>query len=196
MHVIYSLMAKPLPKQADDSHSVEAFQKVIGILCPKASIRMEPGGDKAGNVWIDVAQDGNRMTAEWRPGLGMGLYGPEESAYGSRPREVFQDVVMAARRVRQLLAAREPGPLQIIRDLLDLSQAEVAKKLSVRQAAVSRIEKRQDPKLQSLIKNVQAMGGELEVRVRLPGGEFAILRTARKTVKARSSKKGRETVHA
>jgi DNA-binding XRE family transcriptional regulator len=189
-------MAKLLPKLLKPTNSVETFQKAVAFLCPKAVIRVEAGGEKAGNVWIDIEEGGHQVTGEWRVGRGIGLY-TGDGPYGGLPQEVFPDVAMAARRVRQLLAGSEPGPLQMIRDLLDLSQAEVAEKLSVKQAAVSRIEKREDPKLQSLIKNVHAMGGELEVRVRLAGGEFTILRSVpTKASDTRVSKKQKEVVHA
>jgi len=192
----YPAMAKLFPKGVKPSDSVETFQKTVALLCPKATVRIEAGGEKADNVWIDIEENGNQVTAEWRPGRGIGLY-TGESPYGGLPQEVFQDVAMAARRVRQLLIGGEPGPLQIIRDLLDMSQAEVAEKLSIQQAAVSRIEKREDPKLQSLIKNVHAMGGELEVRVRLAGGEFTILRsTQQQTGEVKATKKQKEAVHA
>jgi DNA-binding XRE family transcriptional regulator len=191
-------MSKTLPKPfkaAKNSNASETFSKLVALLCPQASIEIEDGGEKTGNVWFDIEQDQIRVTAEWRPGLGIGIYHPEANAYGTSPQEVFPDVAMAGRRVRQLLEAKDSKPLRMIRDLLELSQEEVADKLQVKQAAVSRLEARKDPKLQSIINAVKAMGGDIEVRARFKGGEFPILLTEQRT-EPQPAKRRREAVHA
>jgi DNA-binding XRE family transcriptional regulator len=198
LHVIFFRMSKILQnpsKAAKNPNTVETFQKVIAFLCPKASIRVEEGGEKAGNVWFDIEENGIQVTAEWRPGLGIGIYHPDAKAYGTSPQEVFPDVAMAGRRVRQLLGARNPKPLRMIRDLLELSQEEVAGKLQVKQAAISRLEARKDPKLQSLINAVRAMGGNIEVRARFKGGEFPILMSPERE-QNQPARRRREAVHA
>jgi transcriptional regulator with XRE-family HTH domain len=83
----------------------------------------------------------------------------------------------------------------MIRDLLELSQEEVAGKLQVKQAAVSRLEARKDPKLQSLINAVRAMGGNIEVRARFKGGEFPILMSPERE-QNEPARRRREAVHA
>ncbi len=51
----------------------------------------------------------------------------------------------------------------------DLTQEEVAGLLDVTQALVSKFEHREDVLLSSLYAYIQALGGELELRVHLPG---------------------------
>lgn len=53
----------------------------------------------------------------------------------------------------------------------DLTQEEVAELLDVTQAFVSKFERREDVLLSSLYAYIHALGGELELRVRLPGHE-------------------------
>jgi transcriptional regulator with XRE-family HTH domain len=51
----------------------------------------------------------------------------------------------------------------------ELTQEEVAKLLDVTQAFVSKFERREDVLLSTLYSYVEALGGELEIRARLPG---------------------------
>lgn len=53
--------------------------------------------------------------------------------------------------------------LRGIRDLLGKTQTEVAKKASMTQAEISRLERRDDYMLSTLRRVVEAMGGEVEI---------------------------------
>lgn len=75
-------------------------------------------------------------------------------------------------------------PLAELRAALDLTQEALAKRLRVRQAAVSKIERRTDMYVSTLQHVVRAMGGELEILARFPHGNvritsFSPLRRAR-----------------
>jgi transcriptional regulator with XRE-family HTH domain len=61
-----------------------------------------------------------------------------------------------------------------LRQALQLSQAELAVKLKVKQPAVSRLEKRTDMYVSHLRKVIEAMGGELDIIARFPEGEVKI----------------------
>lgn len=74
------------------------------------------------------------------------------------------------RRVRQIRTT----PLYQLRRALHLTQAQVAEELGVGQAALSRFERRPDMYLSTLRRFVEAVGGELEVRARFPGGDVVI----------------------
>lgn len=65
-------------------------------------------------------------------------------------------------------------PLYKLRKALDLTQEQIADELGVGQAAVSRFERRPDMYLSTLRRFIEAMGGELEVRARFPGGEVVL----------------------
>jgi transcriptional regulator with XRE-family HTH domain len=47
---------------------------------------------------------------------------------------------------------------------------EVGSRLGVTQAEVSRLERREDIRISKLLQYVDALGGELEIRAKLPGG--------------------------
>ena len=70
------------------------------------------------------------------------------------------------RRFKELV--NEVESLRELRRLSALSQAKLAKKLKISQPAVSKIEKQTDMYLSTLRGYVEAMGGELDVIVRLP----------------------------
>ncbi len=72
-----------------------------------------------------------------------------------------------AKRAAELLA--EEATLQELRKARKQSQARVARKLNVNQAAVSKIERRADMYVSTLRSYVEAMGGSLEIVAQFPG---------------------------
>lgn len=70
------------------------------------------------------------------------------------------------RRFKELVD--EVESLRELRRLSRKSQAKIAKKLKISQPAVSKIERQTDMYLSTLRSYVEAMGGELDVIVRLP----------------------------
>jgi len=64
--------------------------------------------------------------------------------------------------------------LDELRTALDLTQEQLAEVLHVRQAAISKVERRSDMFISTLRKIIEAMGGELEIRAILPGGTVRI----------------------
>jgi len=65
-------------------------------------------------------------------------------------------------------------PLQEIRLARKLSQQEVARKLNVNQAAVSKMEHRTDLYISTLRKHIEAMGGVLTLLAEFPEGRYLI----------------------
>ncbi len=72
-----------------------------------------------------------------------------------------------AKRAVELIA--EEATLRDIRKALHRSQAKVAKKLHINQAAVSKIERRTDMYVSTLRAYIEAMGGSLDIVARFPG---------------------------
>ena len=64
--------------------------------------------------------------------------------------------------------------LRDLREVRGLSQAELAERLGIQQAAVSKVERRQDLHLDTLAAIVKALGGTLEMKVKFPGGEVPL----------------------
>ena len=74
-------------------------------------------------------------------------------------------------KVRQLKAEML---LSELRKLSEMTQVEVARALGISQPEVSRLEGEQDMQISTLAKLVGALGGELEIAVKLPGGRVKL----------------------
>jgi len=68
------------------------------------------------------------------------------------------------------LAIRDLAEMELaeLRETLQVSQEELAKKLKVTQAAISRLERRPNLLLESIANYVEALGGRLELHAVLP----------------------------
>lgn len=77
----------------------------------------------------------------------------------------------AAQKTAALLAEM---PLQQLRQARHISQEQLAERLNVRQANVSKIERRENIYVTTLRTYVQALGGELEIIARFPDGQVKI----------------------
>jgi transcriptional regulator with XRE-family HTH domain len=62
----------------------------------------------------------------------------------------------------------EEMTLRQLREVRERSQVELGRKLGIKQAAVSKLERRADMYLSTLRKLVEAMGGSLEIVARFP----------------------------
>jgi DNA-binding XRE family transcriptional regulator len=134
-----------------------------------------------GSSFLDLEYAGRKAVVEWRPGRGFGVLAREEVLFGEGPDEIYPDLESAVDRVEQLLRlgvrTRPPegAVLRKLRESRRLSQEELAGKLHVTQAAVSKMERRSDMYLSTLRNAVSAMGGELELRARFPEGSYEIV---------------------
>ena len=77
----------------------------------------------------------------------------------------------AAEKTKALLVAM---PLQELRHARNLSQEQLAQTLSVKQAAVSKLEKRTDMYISTLRNFIKAMGGDLEIIAKFSDGSVQI----------------------
>src|SRR4051794_7117532 len=69
-------------------------------------------------------------------------------------------------RAAELIA--EEATLRQVREARERSQEDVANKLHIKQAAVSKLERRADMYLSTLRSYIEAMGGKLEIIARIP----------------------------
>lgn len=74
-------------------------------------------------------------------------------------------------RVREM---KEEMLLAELRKLADMTQAEVAESLGISQPEISRLEGQEDMQISTLAKLVRALGGELEISVKLPNGRVKL----------------------
>lgn len=84
------------------------------------------------------------------------------------PPEVLE---AAARKTEAMLAAME---LNELRQARGLTQEELAERLGIRQANVSRLERRLDMHVSSLRTVIEAMGGELRIVAHFPDADIRI----------------------
>jgi transcriptional regulator with XRE-family HTH domain len=61
-----------------------------------------------------------------------------------------------------------------VRQLVGLTQEEVAKKLGIKQPTLSRLESQDDMYISTLRRLIEALGGTLEIVVHLPAGDIRI----------------------
>jgi len=81
----------------------------------------------------------------------------------------------AQKRVKaKTLKMLEEMPLQELRQARSLTQEQMAKILRVKQASVSKLERRTDMYISTLRTYVKAMGGNLEIVARFPEGDVNI----------------------
>jgi DNA-binding XRE family transcriptional regulator len=64
--------------------------------------------------------------------------------------------------------------LSELRKLEGITQVELAAKLGIKQPAVSQLEQQDDMQISTLQRIVKALGGVVEITVRLPGGEYRV----------------------
>lgn len=76
-----------------------------------------------------------------------------------------------ANRTKKLQGALRLGEL---RQAMELSQEELAVRLNVRQAAVSKVEGRPNLRISTLRRHIEAMGGKLLIHAEFPEGRFQI----------------------
>ena len=79
-----------------------------------------------------------------------------------------------ARSERRAEAMIQDMTLADLREAQKLTQEQLAKKLHMRQAAVSKLERRTNMNVTTLRHMIEKMGGELEIRAQFPQGDVRI----------------------
>ena len=163
--------------QKEQPTAVRQFLEALETMHSGLNVSCEKGGDATGDWWMDVGHRSGSFTVHWQPNSGFGLHpASSDAAFGELPPERYADTAMLLRRVEQLVDDGEVGSvgLRDLREVQGLSQAELAARLGIQQAAVSKVERRQDLHLDTLSAIVKALGGTLEMKVKFPGGEVPL----------------------
>ena len=90
----------------------------------------------------------------------------------------LRDKMSPEAKVQAIAKARammQEMPLAELRQARKLSQEQIAASLHVRQAAVSKLERRTDMYISTLRNFVKAMGGDLEITAHFPDGSVKIV---------------------
>ena len=96
-------------------------------------------------------------------------------------RELFTARERAAIRRTAAGIAKRHMALRELRQARNRTQVSMAKRLGVKQVSISRLESRADPRLSTLTKYIDAMGGQLHLIVEFPEHEPVLLRNVGKT---------------
>ena len=160
------------------SSKVETFRKLVCANVPGLKTVLDAPRDPTGYWFIDLKNGKTSLTIEYRPDEGFGFH-RDGSAFGEHPQEFYRRPELAARRAIQVLSpARKKVQrltLKDLRELYDCSQVDLAKKVGVKQSAISRFEKRSEVKVGTLAAAVKALGGKLEIRAHFPDADVPLL---------------------
>jgi transcriptional regulator with XRE-family HTH domain len=160
---------------------IETFRALVLAANASATVTLD-APDRADGAWmIDVRIDGLFLPTEWSQERGFGLYTTLDLGFGERPNELHREPAIAAARFLQIardLKAGQSATLTLarLRELHGLNQTELAEKLGVGQAAVSKLESRSEAQVGTLARAVRELGGELVLTVRFPAfqAEFGL----------------------
>ncbi len=128
---------------------------------------------------VELPQD-YVLVINWREATGFLLTADEDHGYGEPADEQYKDFLAALTRCTYLLKNRAetvpPYAVRIkeLRQKLNLSQEEVAKRMGVNQAAISKLEAREDTHVATLQNYIRALGGRLIMKAAFDGLEKEI----------------------
>ncbi len=162
-------------------NQIELMRAVLSCVLPKAQITLEKPLHENGFWSMDVRLPGDyHLAIDWREASGFGLTSDAEHGYGEPADEHFKEFEAALMRTFELVKNRmetvPPYAVRIkeLRQRLKLSQAEVASRMGVNQAAVSKLEGREDSRVATLRSYAHALGGRLVLKVVFDGVEDEI----------------------
>ena len=140
---------------------------------PGARIHVDEPLAKTGIWHVDVSRGEHAVVLQWSPQKGFGISADPTPAFGEGPHEVYDNLEKAVDRAVHLVDTGEhthpphEAWLGALRDLLGISQEELAERLKMRQASVSKLERRSDMRISTLDKLVQALGADLQIGARV-----------------------------
>ena len=157
--------------------AIAKLHTLLNKSIPKCIMELDAPDGAGGNSWLDVRAGKRRVTLEYRPRKGFGIF-RRDSGYGEGPAEIYRTPERAAKRVAQLMAAGNRKGVRLdlkdLRELYGQSQIQLARKAGVKQPAISRFEKRGEVKLSTLAATIKALGGKLEIRAHFSDADVPI----------------------
>ncbi len=158
----------------------EKMEKRIHAADPSVQFRRDISKKPKGSSFLDIVRGDFGASVEFRPGHGFGITAPATSEYGVGPDEVIADEQEAVTRLLELVqgggrtTAHREISLKRLREIRRLTQEELANRLDVKQATVSKLEQRDEVLVSTLKKVVAALGGRLEIVARFSDGPITL----------------------
>jgi DNA-binding transcriptional regulator YiaG len=153
-------------------NQIELMRAVLSCVFPEAKVTLEKPVRADGFWSMDVRLPNDyHLAIDWRESSGFGLTADAEHGYGESADEHYKTFEKALMRSVHLIKNRAetvpPYAVRIkeLRQKLKLSQEEVAGRMGVNQAAVSKLEGREDSRVATLQSYAQALGGRLVLKV-------------------------------
>jgi Helix-turn-helix domain len=161
-----------------EMNPVERLRDDLVKRFPDIEAEVDVPAEAAGAWQLDVSAGRGSpwIVVEWKHDMGFGVSTPRTDDYGTKPDELYPNARAAFDRVVQLILSggrtEPPAAVRLaeLRQLRGLSQADVAIGAGIKQAAIARIEGRDDILLSTLHRVVAAMGGVLSIRAEFPDG--------------------------
>lgn len=161
---------------------MNAFEKLIQSVradLEHAAIETAIPLDRRKGVWMltITLDDGFTIEVEWNRYRGFGLSAGWELAFGVGVDEVHDDAeqvrtrILALAREPRATSADQPLPLGALRRALGWEQNDLATKIGMTKAHLAQLERPHGMsrmQIDTLSRVLTGLGGELEVRVRLP----------------------------
>lgn len=159
-------------------NQIERIHEVLARRFPSLAMNLDPPADEKGPWFLFVHRGENlpHIAVEWRPDRGFGVSTPSEYDFGEGADEIYPNANAATERAVNLIttggltATPDAVSLAQLRQRQGLTQVELAERMGVKQSNLSLIESRGDVLVSTLAKMASAMGGELSIQVRFPGG--------------------------
>lgn len=158
----------------------ERLEQAIRAEFSSVALRQDFATNPKGPSFLDIVRGAYEATVEFHPGKGYGVTAPANDDFGVGPDEVFPSEERAIPRVLELVRTRgkttPPSEVSLkrLREIRRLTQEELARKLDVKQATVSKLESRDELLVSTLQKVVNALGGRLELIARFPDGSVTL----------------------
>lgn len=154
------------------------IKALISNSAPFAEFAQDGPARPGGAYVLDVTWKDRHVVVEFSPRHGYGISASDEVGLGVGPDEIHKSADEAAARVVELLqTGADTCPLRLreVREARGVTQAQLAEILGVGQAAVSKVENRNEVTLTSLRRFIRALGGKLSIVAEFPDGSFPIL---------------------
>jgi hypothetical protein len=167
-------------KSMAKQYEIHRFADELAKALPGVEVRIDPPNDPRGRWWLDADYKTHSVVVAWQAGEGFGVSSSPADVFEMRSDEDFATRASAVRRAVAILQTGEvtvpswETPLGAVRLGRRLSQVEVAKRLNIQQARVSRMERQSDMKVSSLAKYIEALGGRLRLVASFDEGDVEL----------------------